>query len=202
MKTKFFKQWLCLLLAILMTLSTVSCKNGNNDNEDPTETKENVVASTPYPFVPTDEYVIVRGDLYASDGKTTDACYHLKKAIEKAYGITLNIVTDQTEAKGKKEFLVGPTNRAFSKQMSETLALNDYAYYVPTSSAIVICGATPDKTLEAVEKFCEDVLTYDGKKVQKQDPEITTLTKYNHAETYDYTTVTINNILCVKVVFC
>ena len=192
MKTTTLQKYLCLFLAILMTLSMASCNNRTNP---PVDTEAETEAATAYPFVPTEEYVIVRGDLYASNAEISDACYYLKKAVEKAYGITLNIVTDQTEAAGKKEFIIGPTNRAFSKKVSDTLGLNDYAYYVPTSSAIVICGGTPDKTLEAVEKFCEDVLTYDGKKVQQSNPDIKTLTKFTFTDNYEYSSVLINGIL-------
>ena len=151
-----------LWLAVFMLFTFVACGN-NSGNEDPTETQED---RKPVAFTPTEEYVIVRGDLYASNEDITDACYYLKKAIEKAYGFTPEIVTDQTAAAGKKEILVGNTNRAFSKKVSDQLSVNDYAYSIPTASAIVICGGTPDKTLEAVETFCKDLLTYDGKKAQ------------------------------------
>ena len=200
MKTNKFNKLLCLLLAVFTILSMVSC-NKDPEKEQPTEapteeeTEEETVAQTPYPFSLTEEYVIVRGDLYSSNEEITDACFYLKKAIEKAYGITLNIVTDQTDAKGKKEFLIGATNRAVSKRLSESLGLNDYAYYVPSQSSIVICGGTPELTLEAVEKFCQDILTYDGKKVQTKKAAITTLTKYSFTDAYDYTSLTLNGIL-------
>ena len=190
------KKLLCLLLAILTCISMVSCNN-DSGKEQPTEapTEEETAAQVAYPFTPTEDYVIVRSDLYASDENTTDACFYLKKAIEKAYGFTPEIVTDATDAKGKKEFLVGPTNRAFSKQLVGALYLNDYTYAVPTKNAIVIGGGSPEKTLEAVEKFCTDILTYDGKKVATKNPEITTKTKYLFEDTYEYSTVMLNGVL-------
>ena len=193
MKIKTFHKYLCILLAILMTLSLAACNNGGTN--EPNDTEAETVAKTAYPFLPDENYVIVRSNLYSSNAEISDACYYLKKALEKAYGITLDIVTDEKEAAGKKEFLVGVTNRAFSKQVSESLSINDYAYYIPTASAIVLCGGTPEKTLEAVEKFCTDILTYDGKKVQTKNPDLMTLTKLTVEDTYDYSTVMINGIL-------
>ena len=97
MKVKAFNRFLALLLALFTIFSMVSCNKAPEkeqptekapEKEQPTEapTEEETVAQTPYPFSLTEEYVIVRGDLYSSNEEITDACFYLKKAIEKAYG--------------------------------------------------------------------------------------------------------------------
>ncbi len=189
MKHGTLKKLISLWLAIFMVLTLAAC--GNKNNDDPSDPQEDL---TPVAFTPSEDYVIVRGDLYASNPEISDACYYLKKAIEKVYGFTPEIVTDKTEAAGKNEFIVGNTNRAFSQKLSRTLLLNDYGYTIPTKNAIVICGATPENTLDAVKLFCEKLLTYDGKKAQSTNIELQTRTEFISRDTYEYSSVTLNDI--------
>ena len=191
MRFKKFKRLVSLLLAIFTIFSLIACNNENNNEQE----TQPITDKMPTAFVPTEDFVIVRGDLYFSEENISNACYLLKKAIEKAYGFIPEVVTDQTNAIGKKEILVGYTNRNASKQMYESLGINDYGYTVASQNTIVICGGTPEKTMEATEKFCQDLLTYDGKKVTAQNPQLKTLTKFIEHDTYEYSSLTLNGVL-------
>ncbi len=189
MKFKKFKKTICLLLSVFMLFSFVACNKDSHNNEEPTEDQK------PTAFTPGEEYSIIRSNFYSTDEDITDACFYLKAALKKAYGIKADITTDMAASASGKAFYIGYTNNVQSQQYFNTLAANDYGYYIPSKSTIVIAGVSPETTMLAVEKFCEDLLTYDGKKVQTQNPELMTLTKFTHNETYDYTSLTINDIL-------
>ena len=186
MLQKKFRRLICLLLAIFTVLSLVACNNDNgNDPEQSTE-----ASTTPPPpsvsFVPTQDCVIIRGDLYSSEENIADACFYLKMALKEVYGITAKIETDTVPATGDRcEFLVGVTNRTPSKKTYALLSLNDYSYNVSSKTSIVMCGGTPAKTYEAVMKFCEDVLTYNGKTAETKNVELKTRTKFEKFETYE-----------------
>ena len=193
-----FKKSICFLLALFMILSLTACddKTPPADEETTDSVEETKPSASPKEFTPSESFVIVRGDLYTADNDTTNACYLIKKAFEAAYGYKLDIVSDAQEAtKDSYEILVGSTNRKQSQSVHASLSLNDYTYVIPSEKQIVICGATPDKTLVAAEKFCEEVLTYNGKKVTTKNPVLTTKTTYTFSDSYDYSTVTINGIL-------
>lgn len=191
MKIKAFKRIIALLLAIFTLFTLVACdKNGNTIETSTQEPAKKEVA-----FTPDEEYVIVRGEIYSSNEEITDACFYLKMALEKAYGIKVSITTDTALSGTGKEFMIGSTNRKLSQDFFLSLSINDYGYYIASKTAIVIAGATPENTVVAVKKFCEDILTYNGKKVQTANPEMKTLTKFTTNEAYDYSTLLINGIL-------
>ncbi len=193
MKKSLWKKMICLLLATLLLFSSVACNNSptsssEGSNEDP---KQQVKE-----FIPSEHFAIVRGELYVSDSSISDACYLIKKAFKAAYGYQLVAYTDKTEyTNDSYEILVGSTNRPQSKKHLDQLYLNDYVYAIPSERVIVICGGTPEKTLAAAEQFCQDVLTYNGKKAETQNAVLKTGTNYTHSESYDYTVLTINDIL-------
>ena len=189
------KKTISFFLAIFMILTLTAC-NDTISTEDPTDETEDTAVAPTKEFTPSEKFVIVRGDLYASDGDTTDACFYIKKAFEAAYGYKLTIETDAVEYSADRyEILIGNTKRAASQKVYSQLTLDDYAYAIPSEKTIVICGATPDKTLDAVEKFCEDILAYNGKKVETKNPTLLTNTKFLTESTYDYSSVIINDIL-------
>ena len=185
------KKPLCFLLAFLMIFTLTAC---NNDNSTEQETEEFVAPTKE--FTPSENFVIVRGEMYASETNTIDACYYLKKAFEAAYGYELTIITDKEQRTNDSyEILVGNTNRKQSQTIYSGLSLNDYVYTIPSEQTIVICGATPDKTLEATKLFCTNILTYVNKKAETQNPIMLTNTKHTFRDTYQYASVTINGIL-------
>lgn len=193
MKRRFLKQ-LCLLLACLLTFSACN-QSGKEPNAD-TEQQTEPTPTEPVSFLPGESIVIVRGDLYTSNVEIGDACFLLKKAFEAAYGVEPIIESDKKPRDTHSlEILVGTTNRPDSQNEVSQLALNDYAYLVKSQNTVVICGGTPEKTLMAAEKFCKDVLTYNGKKAETKNVKLTTGTAYRHNETYDYSTLTINGVL-------
>ena len=193
MKKHFSIKLLALILTIFTIFQLAAC---NETAPQPQETEAETLPSRPSnSFVPDADYAIVYGQYYASDKQIDKACQYLKKALEVAYGLTVSIVDDATEINAKKEFLVGMTNRTASDEIEETLALNDYAYYVASNEAIVICGGIPEHTYTAVKKFCEDILTYDGEAVATVSPEIKLRARYNYYADYEYDSVKINGIL-------
>ena len=195
MKTNRFIKLISLLLSVVIFLSFASCDSFGQNQPEQTEAQTQPNASRPTTFVPDADYAIVYGALYSADQTTANACKYLRKALEAAYGLTVSIVDDSTEVNAKKEFLVGITNRDASKQIADTLALNDYAYSVVSDESIVICGAIPEQTYTAVKKFCEDILTYDGTTVQTANPEINLRAKYAFYDEYEYDLLMINGIL-------
>ena len=197
MKLKKLKKSISLLLAVFMLFTFVACDKDSKDDEKPTDaqTETKAPVQKPVTFTPNADYVIVRGDLYSSNEDIIDACFYLKEALKKAYNIDARITTDEVDSGSTKEFLIGPTNRKDSESFFGSMGLNDYGYYIASQNAIVICGATPENTLVAVEKFCQDILTYDGKKVQTKNTEMTTMTKFNERGSYDYSSLTVNGIL-------
>ena len=195
MKKHFSFRLLCLMLAILTTFLLVACDN-NAVTPQPEESETDAPISRPSnTFVPDTDYAIVYGALYSTNTQIDLACKYLKRALEAAYGLTVSIVDDTVEIDAKKEFLVGMTNRDTSKDLSDTLSLNDYGYTVASSEAIAICGGLPIHTYTAVLKFCEDVLTYNGETVTTENPEIKLRDKFTHYEDYEYDSVKINGIL-------
>ena len=186
------KKPICFLLALFMIFTLTACNDTDDIPEPPAET-------APAPtkeFTPSESFVIVRGEIYAANSDIVDACYYVKKAFEAAYGYKMTIETDKTEATANSyEILIGHTNRAISQKYSSALSLNDYVYVIPSEKTIVICGGTPEKTLEATHKFCEDLLTYNGKKVESKNAVLLTNTKYTFEDTYRYSSVTVNGIL-------
>ncbi len=186
-----FKKPLCFLLALFMIFTLTACNDKNSDDPN----ADDFVAPTKE-FTPSENFVIVRGELYATDADIADSCYYLKKAFEAAYGYTLEIVTDKVaQSNDRYEILVGNTNRRQSQVFSDNLTLNDYGYKIPNEKTIIICGGTPDKTLKAVERFCEDILTYSNKKAETECPTMLTNTQFAFHDTYQYTSLEINGIL-------
>ena len=187
-----FKKLLCFLLALFMIFTLTACDDTDSTPETPAESEPAPIKE----FTPSENFVIIRSEIYASDPDIVDACYYVKKAFEAAYGYKLTIETDRVEATANSyEILIGNTNRKASQKYSADLYLNDYVYAIPSEKTIVICGGTPEKTLEAAQKFCEDILTYNGKKVESKNAVLLTNTRYTFEDTYQYSSVIINGIL-------
>ena len=184
MLRRTFKKPICFLLALFMIFTLTACNDNPTEPLDTKDTSE-AEAAPAKEFTPSEKFVIVRSDLYAADADIVDACYYVRKAFEAAYGYKMITETDATEYTADRyEILIGVTNRKQSKAMFSGLSINDYGYSIPSEKTIVICGATPDQTMKAVEKFCHDILGYDGKKVEEKNPIMTTKTQYLFEDSY------------------
>ena len=188
------KKPISFLLALFMIFSLTACNN--TTTPEPGDTSDAEITVPTKEFTPSEEFLIVRGNMYSSEDTIIDACHYVKKAFEAAYGYKLTIETDNVEATADSyEILIGHTNRKASQNLASTLSLNDYVYAIPSEKTIVICGGTPEATLEAAQKFCTDILTYNGKKAETKNASMRTNTKYTFEDTYQYSSVLINGIL-------
>ena len=113
------------------------------------------------------EYTLMRGDKSSQD--VTDALVSINKAINAAYGVSLNVKTDW--AKGlsasdivendEKEILIGDCNRKETKEVLATLGDNQYAIRV-VGKKLVIVGDSDYTTVNAVNEFISTYLKKSG----------------------------------------
>jgi len=179
-----------------MLLACISCQ-GKDTPETTTPSETVVTTESAKPFVINASFKIIRSE-FITDQTIVEAMQYIRKAIEEAYGHRLSLTDDwYRESAGlvpnDYEILIGRTNRPQSKAAYDSLKNDDYMYSVDSENVITICGGNNEATLEAVKKFCLDVLGYDGKSVKKENPELTAGVSYKFEAKYDYETVTINS---------
>jgi len=190
------KRFLSLILVSVMLLACISCQ-GKDTPETTTPSETVVTTESAKPFVINASFKIIRSE-FITDQTIVEAMQYIRKAIEEAYGHRLSLTDDwYRESAGlvpnDYEILIGRTNRPQSKAAYDSLKNDDYMYSVDSENVITICGGNNEATLEAVKKFCLDVLGYDGKSVKKENPELTAGVSYKFEAKYDYETVTINS---------
>ena len=143
-----------LLLVLLIILP--SCETGEPTDTDTTAATQ-VAAETQAAFSITDKYVLVRPE--AGSNEEIAAMQYIKRGLDSIFGVMLQVKTDWVKrgaeiVPGEFEILIGPTNRPQSQAAKAALGSLDYCYEIVSENVIVICGGSPDKTLEAARRFC------------------------------------------------
>ncbi len=187
------------ILAILFVLTTIGCNSQKQPNTDDRADTSDIGEIS---FTLNAEYNIVSHSLYKKTADIANALSLVKSSLS-ACGIGSFLTTDNSSSGEKPEtaefeILIGYTGREESQDALESLGVNDYVYRIVSENVIVICGGTAEATYKAAEKFCVDVLGYDTK-TKKCDPQkaklsVASSTEYIYRDTYEYDTLTINEI--------
>lgn len=175
------KRALSFVLAIIFIFSLSAC-------EKPRESAKE--------FSLGGNYYIIRSEDAVDDKSVVAAMNYISDAIESAYGVQPPLSDDWHKKNSpivpyEYEILVGSTNREDSIEFEKALKINDYGYYIKNENVIVVCGGSPEATLEAAKKFCLDMLAYDGK-ASGSAPVLSEGASYIHQAKYKYTGVTLN----------
>jgi len=124
------------------------------------------------------DYVIVRPD--ACDFAVKAAASNLSKAIKKATGVEIKVITDKTAPTGApyypREILIGNTSRVYSQTASKGLLYNDYAVRVYGNTVAVAAGN--DSVYDDAVKYITDNLISEDLLVLKNG--------YNYVYRSDY----------------
>lgn len=147
-----FKKIVSLLLVILTLLSVFAgCKK---DGEKEGEESTGAASLLKIISEGASEYVILR----SSNDNIVErqAANDLKNAIKEKYGVTLESVDDSKPCE-KKAICIGNVKRETVTELSLDLGYNDYIITV-SGDDLVICGGSPEKLTEAVERFIKDYL--------------------------------------------
>ena len=149
-----------LLVALSVLTALAGCNIGGNKEQESSENSDTSSTASPLTVVSEgqSEYVIVRSAM--DNIVERQAITDLKNAIKKKYGVTLDIV-DDSETCDKKAICVGNVNRESVISLGLDLGYNDYIIAV-SGEDIVICGGSPEKLTEAVERFIGDHLAEEG----------------------------------------
>ena len=194
----FFKKLLSITLVVLLCFAAVACNSSDLPSDGSTAVTEEQTEA-PRTFLPTFDYYIIRSEALASDKNTISAMSYIRGAINNVYDKVNKLADDwYRESDGlvprEYEILVGYTNRPQSIKMYASLGVNDYAYHVESENVIVICGGSPEATLKAVKKFCEDAFNYNGSAETGEKKELTVGMSYTYRAEYDFKTTLINGI--------
>ena len=143
---------ICLLLAMFMiTVSLSSCLN-TQENDEENDPEQNVAFDLTKEHL--GSYVIIIPSQMNED-MLPNATY-LKDAFEQAYGIRLEIKTDEVEAT-EYEILIGLTNRTETAELYLTLKDSEYGYAL-IGNKLLIIGKSADNVNGGLLLFEEDVL--------------------------------------------
>ncbi len=165
------KRILSLMLAaitiVLCGLGAISCDSSTNDDNGESEQfdTEDTSAALSNGFAITDDppFFIVRSD--SADRFYSTISADIRTAVEENYGFSPALKTDwdgKEDNSGRREILVGKTNRELSSAAFEKLGYNQYSITV-TDQYIAIVGYNDETTKMAVEYFIENYLTGDNK---------------------------------------
>ena len=187
MKT-VFKKLLPLIFALFVSLSLASCGGGA---QEITTTQ-----AVEIKFELSDEYKIVIADALDEYEETSVAAEFLSNAIESVCGFKPEIITDsEVSSESQQMILLGNTDRKASRDAFSALGINDFAYSVNSESEIVICGGSTSSTVEAVEKFCLDVLNYTEEALAPEvAPVLTVGTRFDFRAEYPYQSLLIRGV--------
>ena len=185
---KIFKKFLVLALALMLTLFAVfGCA--------PTEEPKSDGA-----FVPKEAFNVTVPKEYSACKEISDASVYLRRAFKAVYGMQCTAFDSAEE--GMPEVLIGDTGREESDTAMAGLGVNDYHYEIVSEKLIVIAGGSLSATKAAVERFCLEVLGYDGA-AEAEDITLTVGTKKTHKDSYGGTSATVNGVplgeICVAV---
>lgn len=135
----------------MITVSLSSCLN-TQENDDENDPEQNVVFDLTKEHL--GSYVIIIPSQMNED-MLPNATY-LKDALEQAYGIRLEIKTDEVEAT-EYEILIGLTNRTETAELYLTLKDSEYGYAL-IGNKLLIVGKSADNVNGGLLLFEEDVL--------------------------------------------
>lgn len=172
-------------LAVLIIVCFVACEKGSGDdlpNDSVADTTvsltsesvtDHEIANTedtlpvettgaPIKFTISSDYTLIRPAEPKGD-EEIKALELLSRGIKSACKTYCRSKTDfisSSSQRGEFEILVGATNRAESRELSDSLKYRDWAYTVVSPNVIAICGGSPEATYEAVKAFLSDVMGY------------------------------------------
>ena len=193
---KFSKLLSILLLITIILSSTAACNSNKQVQETTSPTNE---TEAPITFLPTFDYYIIRNEALASDKSIIDAVSYIRNAISNIYDKINKLADDwyrESDVLVPREYeiLIGYTNRPQSQKIYASLGVNDYAYHVESENVIIICGGSPEATLKAVKKFCEDAFNYTEDTKTGEKKELTVGMSYTYRAEYDFISTLINGI--------
>lgn len=193
------RNWLRIISLVLVLTSlqfVVSCAKGI-ENAVQTSAQENTTTELGADSFYIDKaYTIVRNNFYANSTGISESVLYLRKALQYSCGVDSTLGLDTAPVTDESyDIIIGETQRAESKDTFDTLGVNDYGYCVISEKQIVIRGGSSDATLEAVKKFCLDVLGYEeGAEIEPSRRAVKIGASYLYSEQYPYDNVSINGV--------
>ena len=164
------KKLLSLMLAVLIALSLVSCNSGSADGSDKEYSGDNSEESVVYNLASIREnvagYTIVRSD--TSSKAVTDAAVLLRKTVNSAAGADVQLTTDWDDGdySGRREILVGMTNRESSIKAHDALAEGKYSITEDENGNIILAGYDDGDVVKCVEIFLTQYFGYEPEEVK------------------------------------
>ena len=162
-----------LAIVLLLAMGVMGCTTPSDEADASTDTAEQITI----PEVETDAdlasaiQLIANGEtsyiiIYpaANENMEKDLADRIRARLISATGVRLPCVADDSVAAKKsngKEILVGLTNREESRLSHDDLRSRDYAVTVQNDK-IVLAGLTYYMLVDAVEAFCEGLVSRDG----------------------------------------
>ncbi|HBN82944.1 MAG TPA: hypothetical protein DDZ89_03800, partial [Clostridiales bacterium] len=167
---KFSTRFISIVLVALLLLSS-ACSPADQVYTDITE--ESIPALTTLDnntdsntFKLSSDYVISYPNKSARD--EVAAANLISRGLNAVTGLNFNISTDrvtsENEGKSAFEILIGPTNRTQSQDRYNSLLHLDYSYEIISKNVAVICGGSPEATLNAARAFMKDLFGYEEDK--------------------------------------
>jgi exopolysaccharide biosynthesis protein len=165
---KQLKRIIAWLLLTVILLSFAACNRSEGD-----ETTAQADISTqapqtePLSFSITADYKLIRPD--ESAPAEIEAIQLFSRAVKSVFGFSCQMLTDfkkpsEELKRNEYEILIGMTNRPESSELAGEFTYYDWGYKVYNENIIVICGGSPESTLNAVYAFLESAFGY------KEDP--------------------------------
>lgn len=166
------KKLLCVLLASLLMIPTLSaCFGGDNgENSGTSSTSDSGTGDSGEPVTPAEvleiikdkktSYVICRPDKADREGELVSACRDLSNAFFKATGVTVNLANDWFKDAAdipEYEILVGGNDRDETRSVAEGMLGANYAIRV-VGKKLVIVGGSDEATVNAVKYFIRTFL--------------------------------------------
>ena len=152
----------CLLAGVILlgVFGLTSCKQ---DGKDPDTTGGQTVDLVTLVGNGETEYTLVRGDM---EKNYIDFAVQVRKGIEQATGVGIELTTDfvgrnEEVPTDTKEILVGPTNRAESREVIASLKNGEY-YVGMKNGRLVITGYNELSTKKAVQYFLREYMGFNS----------------------------------------
>ena len=153
---------LAAFLAALMLLSVlVGCADTEIEGE-PSETETETEKPVEFLTLISEgesEYIILRSS--KATAEEVAAVLKLRSTIEEKYGKKLRVMNELDAEEDQKAICIGKVPRQSVTDKIEGVGYNEYVIGV-SGTDVVICGGHAAKTVEAIERFIEEVLTGEG----------------------------------------
>jgi len=163
-----------LLLSLMLLASLAACGDrtpqDNPDGADVDVDATPVETTVPVPeikeFTLTADFLAVRPD--EADHAEMEALHLFIRGAKSAYGIELRPKSDFVRPevninRGEYEIIIGNTNRPETAELGavQSRGYYDWDYRIVSEKVIVICGGSPEATLEATRAFLRDFVGYE-----------------------------------------